>query len=603
MSGPRRDHDDWKSQHSEILEIYAGPEDLMEVGSRGFLVTTLPGKEEFAVDDAIDLLRQASIKLYGGIKKPKNKKIDNNCGYVKIDFMDPKTVIILPTPEGENDEEPTEEDTKAKQEGQEEIKGKEPMETNESNPSEVVDDIQTNETSETKIASETEDNKIFAETSEGTAATGADENKTTDNQESNESDENKNTEEVKIKNVVTDESTKEKEDKKIQKAEIEAKNKEEEDRKIKEEDIPFMRSVHKFKAFRTEIRNVMFIKSNVPDPMEIAEAAMEILLEHRKVKGDAVNQLLPVLGVCDFNNLQLEIMTRRVLGPIFNPVEEPKSFGILLLDKLSEPGSETLTEIVRNTIWSINPLAWMSSPLTEPDALIRLELIGSKLVLSCLRKCMRYRHFSPTLLVDFGEGEPEDDDGTWITAQQRRQQEEWRTAREKLKEVERQKEEERRVLREKRKAEAEARKKVKSKEPEKKKQKERKSDEKKLDDKSSKESSEAKAEKHSATDEEGKETSPPLKKAKFESGDEQADDDKAETKNEEDKPTDTEVADESMASDELTKQEEVTEVNEENAEKKEEEEVQEEKEEGDKKAKPKGKRGGKSARGGRQRKK
>lgn len=49
-------------------DLYAGPQEFMEAGTRGFLVTTLPGKEEFAIDDAIDLLRQASIKLYGGIK-------------------------------------------------------------------------------------------------------------------------------------------------------------------------------------------------------------------------------------------------------------------------------------------------------------------------------------------------------------------------------------------------------------------------------------------------------------------------------------------------------------------------------------------------------
>lgn len=56
------------SSQDHQTDIYAGPEEYMEVGTRGFLVNTLLGKEEVGIDDAIDLLRQASIKLYGGIK-------------------------------------------------------------------------------------------------------------------------------------------------------------------------------------------------------------------------------------------------------------------------------------------------------------------------------------------------------------------------------------------------------------------------------------------------------------------------------------------------------------------------------------------------------
>ena len=64
-----RSNEGRKNSFSEDLsELYAGPTDFMEVGARGFLVSTLPKKEEFGVDDAIDLLRQTSIKLYGGYK-------------------------------------------------------------------------------------------------------------------------------------------------------------------------------------------------------------------------------------------------------------------------------------------------------------------------------------------------------------------------------------------------------------------------------------------------------------------------------------------------------------------------------------------------------
>ena len=82
-------------------------------------------------------------------------------------------------------------------------------------------------------------------------------------------------------------------------------------------------------------------------------------------------------------------MCRRTLAPIFDEALEPKSFGVMLIDKLSEPGSEVVYETVRNTVWSVNPLAWMSSPISEPDVVLRFELIGTKLVLSCLKNYMR----------------------------------------------------------------------------------------------------------------------------------------------------------------------------------------------------------------------
>ena len=55
-------------QEGGYTEKYVGPEDFVEAGVRGFLLTTVADKEEFAIDDAIDLLRQAAIKLSGGIK-------------------------------------------------------------------------------------------------------------------------------------------------------------------------------------------------------------------------------------------------------------------------------------------------------------------------------------------------------------------------------------------------------------------------------------------------------------------------------------------------------------------------------------------------------
>ncbi|XP_059166105.1 uncharacterized protein LOC131948548 [Physella acuta] len=488
-------------------DLYAGPQEFMEAGTRGFLVTTLPGKEEFAIDDAIDLLRQASIKLYGGIK-PKGKKFDLKLGYVKIDFMDPQLIKVLPTPEGEETEE-VEDDIKTE------------TENNESTPVEEADtksNEKSSEPSESQPAEMDTEPSKDKETSDSTDI----------KEEYTEKDDTMKEETAKDDSEKGDASKEDKEKGDTEKddaAKNDSDQKADSDKKeVKKEEVERMRSIHKFKAFRTEMRNVLFIKSNIPDPMELAEAAMEIIIERKKVTGDAVCQLLPVLGVCDFNNFQLEVMTRRVLAHIFTESEEPKCFSVMLLDKLSEPGSELLAEIVRNTIWSINPSAWLSSPLTEPDVIIRLELIGSKLVLSCLNTCMRYRHYSPTLLVELGVGEAEDDDGTWTSTEQRKQQEVWRLAKEKLKELEKQKEEERKKEREKRKAEIESRRKARKKDDEK--NKSRKSSERKKKSDEHRDSEE-KDENHQSeddkkhasshnSDEERKEVSPPKKKPKLE---------------------------------------------------------------------------------------
>ena len=99
-----------------------------------------------------------------------------------------------------------------------------------------------------------------------------------------------------------EEKTKEEQEKEEEKQE---KKKEEEEEKRKDSTIPRMHSIYKFIAYRTEMRNVLFIKSDVPDPVELAEGAMELVLQRKSVTGDAVCQLMPVLGVCQYDYQQV----------------------------------------------------------------------------------------------------------------------------------------------------------------------------------------------------------------------------------------------------------------------------------------------------------
>lgn len=83
-------------------------------------------------------------------------------------------------------------------------------------------------------------------------------------------------------------------------------------------------------------------------------------------------------------------MSRRVLAPFFPEDQEvPPSFGILLYDKLSEPGADVIAEIVRSSIWSINPMAWQTNPISAADVTVHLELIGTKIVLSAMTHYMK----------------------------------------------------------------------------------------------------------------------------------------------------------------------------------------------------------------------
>ena len=56
------------------------------------------------------------------------------------------------------------------------------------------------------------------------------------------------------------------------------------------------------------MRNIMFIKSDYPDPSQLAATAMEILLTRRFVTGDAVLQLIPAIGTCDFDLFQVNFI-------------------------------------------------------------------------------------------------------------------------------------------------------------------------------------------------------------------------------------------------------------------------------------------------------
>lgn len=77
------------------------------------------------------------------------------------------------------------------------------------------------------------------------------------------------------------------------------------EKKVEIPEVLLMRSPYKFKALRTETRNLVFIKSNVPDPALVADAAMEIIIGRKTMNSDAVRQLVPVQGVCQNDHHQV----------------------------------------------------------------------------------------------------------------------------------------------------------------------------------------------------------------------------------------------------------------------------------------------------------
>uniref|UniRef100_A0A2C9K269 THUMP domain-containing protein n=2 Tax=Biomphalaria glabrata TaxID=6526 RepID=A0A2C9K269_BIOGL len=446
-------------------DLYGGPQEYIEPGYRGFLITTLPGKEEFAVDDTITLLRQASIKIYGAVQI-QSKKLALNPRYLAIDFMDPANIKLWPTPEEERDREEEEEEAREKEreerekekekekEKKDKEKGnKEDKEKNDKEEKEALEETsdKTSEIKENENKTEEEETKKEESQLESAADNNAIDNKEEEEKESEKQSDRKESDQDRSKDHKSDQAKKEaSKDKSASSV-------------PKKKQFPIMRSIYKFKAYRTETRNVMFIKSDVPDPLALAEAAMELLLERRRVYEDGACQLLPVIGVCNFDLEQLEVMSKRVLSSMFTASVEPKNFSVMVLENLGGPSTENVLEVVRNTIWALNPSAWQTSPLTEPDIFIQIDLVGSKLIMCCVTKYMHYRYYSPNLLVKQGRGEPEDDDGTWLTAAERKQQEEQRLARERQIEFERQRQEDLKKERERRRAFLEERRKAKMK--------------------------------------------------------------------------------------------------------------------------------------------
>lgn len=69
-----------------------------------------------------------------------------------------------------------------------------------------------------------------------------------------------------------------------------------------------MKTIYKFKAFRTELRNILFIKSDVPDPVIVAKEIMDLIIAEKPLRADAMNQLMPVQGVCDYHYFEVSWM-------------------------------------------------------------------------------------------------------------------------------------------------------------------------------------------------------------------------------------------------------------------------------------------------------
>ena len=153
---------------------------------------------------------------------------------------------------------------------------------------------------------ETKDDKPEESEKEETKGKGNEETdgekKDDESKEKSEEEQKEEEEKIKVKREEEEEKQKVKKEEEEEKQKV---KKQEEEEKQKDSTIPRMHSIYKFVAYRTEMRNILFIKSDVPDPVELAQAAMELVLQRNSVTGDAVCQLMPVLGVCHYDYHQV----------------------------------------------------------------------------------------------------------------------------------------------------------------------------------------------------------------------------------------------------------------------------------------------------------
>ncbi|XP_011311192.1 THUMP domain-containing protein 1 homolog [Fopius arisanus] len=158
-----------------------------------------------------------------------------------------------------------------------------------------------------------------------------------------------------------------------------------------------------FQYIDTGVKNVIFMRSTLADPLELATRIIHHLDETKEPRSRFILRLIPVLGICKANIEDIKAKANDLIDKYF--VQEPKTFAIVFNRHYNNSVQRNdVIEALAALIAEKNP--GNKADLKNPEIALVVEIIRGHCLLSIAPEYFKYRKYNLTeICVVKEEGE------------------------------------------------------------------------------------------------------------------------------------------------------------------------------------------------------
>lgn len=166
---------------------------------------------------------------------------------------------------------------------------------------------------------------------------------------------------------------------------------------MKKEVDEIKESKHELRRFQntnTKAKNLIFIRTTIPDPSQLAHSILSDLWETKVQKSRFAIRLLPIAGTCRAEEGEVKKLGKELFTPIFQtPFGEGYNFSIIVKIRNNNGlGRDSVIPALAGIIKDLNPLHRVNHD--KPDFVVLVEVAQSVCCLGIVKDFFKFKKYN-----------------------------------------------------------------------------------------------------------------------------------------------------------------------------------------------------------------
>lgn len=166
---------------------------------------------------------------------------------------------------------------------------------------------------------------------------------------------------------------------------------------MKKEVDEIKESKHELRRFQntnTKAKNLIFIRTTIPDPSQLAHSILSDLWETKVQKSRFAIRLLPIAGTCRAEEDEVKKLGKELFTPIFQtPFGEGYNFSIIVKIRNNNGlGRDSVIPALAGIIKDLNPLHRVNHD--KPDFVVLVEVAQSVCCLGIVKDFFKFKKYN-----------------------------------------------------------------------------------------------------------------------------------------------------------------------------------------------------------------